>query len=212
MNVGVAASKGDVILRIDGDDVAADGWLGSMANAVSKFDFAAGSLELNRLNKSAVYRTAPFTGSKSKFMGFLPYVIGCNMGFSRTLFNSVGGFSESIGSGQDVDFSWRAQLQGYSIKDVPEAVMHYRYRDTVHGMWKQTVIYAVAHVHLYKRFSKYGMPRSDPHKALRVYKKLLKTFPTLVHAKKLEREKYIRELAAYWGRIKGSIIYRTVYL
>ena len=210
-NVGVAASKGDVILRIDGDDVAAQGWLANMANALSKYNFVAGGLEVNQLNDSAVYRTAPFTGEKRKFMGFLPYVIGCNMGFSREAFNSVGGFTENF-AGDDVDFSWKLQLQGYSIKDVPDAVMHYRYRDSVSGMWKQTVGYATTHVRLYKKFAQYGMPKSNTRKAFRVYKKLLKAFPTLFYSKKLERERYLRELAAYWGRIKGSIIYHTLYL
>jgi glycosyltransferase involved in cell wall biosynthesis len=211
-NVGVAKSKGDMIIRIDADDVAADGWLKNIAKALTKYDFVAGGLEVNRLNVSAPYRTAPFTGEKIKFMGFLPYVIGCNMGFTRKAFNSVKGFNEKFCVGDDVDFSWRLQMNGYSIKDVPEALMHYRYRGSVSGMWTQTVGYATTHVRLYKNFSQFGMPKSDTRKALRVYIKLLKKTPTLFFMTKLEQEEYLRELAAYWGRFKGSLRYCTLYL
>lgn len=212
MNVGIAASKGEAIISIDADDVTADGWLENMAYALSQHDLVAGGLELNRLNGFAPDRTPPFTGSERKFMGFLPYVIGCNIGFSRKAFNSVNGFDENIGSGQDVDFSWRVQLHGYSIKDVPEAAIHYRYRDSVSGMWRQTVAYANAHVKLYKKFKEFGMPQSNTRKALRVYKKLLIKLPTYFFMTESKRELYMREIAAYWGRIKGSIRYRTLYL
>ena len=79
------------------------------------------------------------------------------MGFSRRLFDALGGFADYV-VGDDVDFSFRAQLQGYPIRSVPAAVVHYRFRDSLSGLRRQAHLYAFDQARLCQRFPEVWRP------------------------------------------------------
>ena len=80
------------------------------------------------------------------------------MGFSRKLFDELGGFDTDYAVGDDVDFSFRAQLRGYPIRSVPEAVVHYRYRDELGSIGRQARAYARDQVKLSRRLPAVARP------------------------------------------------------
>ncbi len=131
---------------------------------------------------------------------------------SRRAFDSVRGFSEVFVRGQDVDFAWRLQLQGYLIEDVPEAVVYYRYRDTFWQNFKQIVEFADAHVLLYKHFACYGMPRSSMKAAGQRYWWLVRKAKCLLGNSPKAKMNWLYQFELSWGRLLGSIRYRTLYL
>lgn len=225
-NVGAQAGRGAAFIFCDCDDLAAPGWLAAMAEALQEHDLVCGAIEVERLNQTTVWRPPPQCGAQHPILGFLPFVVGCNMGVSRAAFEAVGGFAEDPPFSQDVELSWRLQLHGYLIHDAPAAVMHYRYRTTWRSLWRQTAGVAEAHVGLYKRFARYGMPRSSTRAALGKYGELLREAPTMALHKLLRqglrdpaRLRQDRQLiywmlwgAICWGRLRGSLRYRSVYL
>ena len=212
-NVGAQAARGDAFLFCDADDVVAPGWLSALAKALEKHDVVVGAVEVQTLNPFVRPRQ-PYAevGAKHLAANFLPYVITCNAGVSRQAFESVGGFSEDLPKSADVDLSWRLQLRGYSIHDVPAAVVHYRYRKTLRAIWEQSVLIGEAEVNLYRHFAAYGMPQSSIRKALQSYKWLIKRAPRLGSMKHKERMKWVRRAGGCWGRLRGSLRYRTLYL
>jgi glycosyltransferase involved in cell wall biosynthesis len=211
-NVGAKYAKGDALLFCDAHTVVERDWLPIMADALSEHDIVAGGLDVQKLNKARAWNQPLFHGSEHKFMGFLPLVVSANIGISRAAFEAVGGFCEEVAIGEDADLSFRLQLKGYTIHDAFNAVVYVRYRETVLGMWKQTVKFTEAHVYLYKKYAIHGYKRRGIKEAWPLYKWLIKYAMWLFVGPPQERQKWIRTCAACWGRIQGSWKYRVLYL
>lgn len=211
-NVGAQAARGDVFIFCDADDVVAHDWLYQMGRALRRHDFVAGALEQERLNGRAPWRRPAFTGSREVALLYRPFAIGCNIGVSRRAFEACGGFDESMRCGEDVDFSWRLQLKGYEMVDVPNAVIHYRYRNEQNRATRQTVQYATAHVHLYKKFARHGMPRWPMSWVLSEYRWLLRNADCWLRAGDKRRAEWLQRAAERSGRLLGSIRFRALYL
>ncbi len=213
-NVGAQAARGDAFIYCDADDIVALGWLQAFVEALKKHDVVAGVLEVDMLNQSAPWRPPPLNGDNEPVLGFLPYVIGCNVAVSREAFEAVNGYSEEFLSGGDVDLTWRLQLHGYTIHDA-SAVVHYRYRQTLSGLWKQYARYGYYQTLVYRRFAPHGMPRSSTRQIIfRQYKRLIKRGLRLLvfGGEPKERSDWVHQASFRWGRLLGSLRHRTLYL
>ena len=62
----------------------------------------------------------------------------------KRLFEEVDGFDETLFL-EDLDFCIRVQLHGARIELVPDAVLHYRYRDSYSGIFRQAYNYGDGH-------------------------------------------------------------------
>ncbi len=211
-NVGAREAKGDAFIFCDADDVVAPSWLAAMAEGLAQSEFAAGTIEVEALNQTKPWCPQPPNWATKRNLDFLPFAGGALMAVSRQAFEQVGGFNEDAPFCEDIDLSWRLQLQGFTLYPVPEAIVHVRYRETVQAMWKQNVRFAEAHVYLYKCFTAYGMPRSSIDVALCKYNQLVKSIPTLLWGQQKQQAHLVRTAAVCWGRLRGSLRYRTIYL
>jgi GT2 family glycosyltransferase len=143
--------------------------------------------------------------------GFMPAAMSACMGFTKAMFDDIGGFDESISGGDDVDFCWRAQLAGYTLESEPAAVVHYRLRPDVRGLWSQMIEYGAGDVNLYRRYRAHGMHRKGPVASARSLAWFAWKAPrTIVDPR--TRAVWVRQLALQVGRIKGSVHNRTLYL
>jgi glycosyltransferase involved in cell wall biosynthesis len=210
-NVGAQAAHGDAFLFCDDDDIVAPGWLMAFGAALREHHLIAGMVETKKLNHGGPWRPAPSSGAKHKALGFLPYVISCNMAVSRAAFEAVGGFDEEVRVGQDIDISWRLHLAGYPVVDAPDAVVHYRFRSNMEDLLKQMVQYSEAHVFLYKRFRRHGMHRRSAHNIWRQYYWLLRNITSLLRSRS-KREYWLVKAAVCCGHIRGSLRYGILYL
>lgn len=211
-NVGARAAKGDVFLFCDADDVVASGWLAALAQALEQHDFVASTIEVEVLNESKAWRFNPGNWATRRNLSFLPFAAGALMALSREAFERVGGFNEEAPIGEDVEISWRLQLQGYPLHPVLDAVVHYRYRETRQAMWRQFVCYGEAHAYLYKQFASCGMPRSSVRGIWYSYRELITRLSHLLWGEETQRAQLLRKAALCYGRLRGSLRYRTLYL
>ncbi|MCU0490984.1 MAG: glycosyltransferase family 2 protein [Chloroflexaceae bacterium] len=225
-NSGAAAARGTHMVCCDADDVAAPGWLAAMGAALAEHHVVSGAIEERRLNRDNLPRPPQGNTHSEPFLGFLPTAIGCNMAISQEAFARVGKFDETLGSGGDVDMSWRLQLAGYRLHHAPEAVMHYRYRRGWRSTWRQFRNYAVGQVALYQRYKAHGMPRPPLAEVAGRYGRMLRQFPRLwlweaprTRLRGVHRLRDDPQLTSWWlwsavcwGRIAGSLKYRTLYL
>ena len=212
-NYGASLAKGDALVFCDADDIVGARWLQEMGKALQCHEFVAGGIDVERLNGDAPWRRPVFSGSADVALLFKPIVVGCNIGVSRNAFKKVGGFDEDIPIGEDVDFSWRLQLRGYAIADAPQAVVHYRYRQGHALAARQTVQYAMAHVLLYKRFARHGMPRWPMSWVITEYRWLLWNLDCWVRrGQQARREEWLQRAAERAGRLLGSMRFFAVYL
>ena len=146
-NKAFAAAKGAVFITCESDDVLGEGWLATMVEAMDGAHFIGSAIDDYKLNSTDLIR--PGEGMQTREAGFanfigplkLPFAVGACIGISRELWEKVGGFDEEIGHLWDIDISWRAQLAGYDLKFVPDALMYYRQRTTFKGRYKQGKMY-----------------------------------------------------------------------
>lgn len=141
-NVGIKAAAGDACVFCEADDEVAPGWLAAMGEALSKYDFVAGSLEYRKLNEAWLIKDDQEMRQEKGLLTYeyyphLPYASGCNLGFKRSTYETAGELDESISCAWDVEYCCRVQLAGIKLHFVPDAVTHCRLRHTLGGMYRQ---------------------------------------------------------------------------
>lgn len=159
-NKAFAAAQSDIFITCESDDEAADGWLVNMVEAMQDAHFVGSAIDDYKLNATDLIQ--PGEGMQTCDAGFanfigplrLPFAVGATIGFSRTLWETIGGFDVEIGHLWDIDYSWRAQLAGFELKFVPAAIMNYRQRTTFISRYKQGKMYGFSSS---KITAKYGV-------------------------------------------------------
>lgn len=147
-NKAFAAAQSDIFISCESDDVAADGWLENMVDAMQDAHFVGSAIDDYKLNEGLLKQGDGMQTREAGFANFigplkLPFAVGCTIGISRKLWETIGGFDVEIGHLWDIDYSWRAQLAGFDLTFVPDALMHYRQRKTFSGRYKQGKMYGL---------------------------------------------------------------------
>lgn len=163
LNRGVAEARSDVLVMVDADDVPAAGWLAAMAEALTRHDFVAARNEVHRLNDgpAGLYRQVREEGLWH--LRFAPYGLctaGATMGMTRRLFDAVGGFDPDF-QPEDTEFCIRAHLAGFTLQPVPGAVVHYRFRSDLEGIYRQSYSYARTDVKIAGAYADTGPAQRD---------------------------------------------------
>lgn len=211
-NVGVAAASGSRIAFCDHDDEVDPGWLRAMAAALAEHPLVTATVETARLNPSWV-RTAEHRQTlHNTDPPFLPYAYSAALGVRRDLHLAIGGYDESFRLAcEDRDYCYRMQLRGEQLFVSPDAVVSYRLRDDLRGIFRQQRAYACGNVQLYVKYRDAGMRKPSQLRALRTWLLLL---PRLVLSWRTQRARAQWAQRAGWkvGRLQGSIRHRVVAL
>ena len=213
-NVGAREADGDFLAFCDNDDRVVPGWLDALAADAAEYDVMAGPLEQRELNDTEVWqwRLPGPTDHLPRALGFLPYVVSGNCGVHSAVLTQIGGWNEDyVGRCEDIEFSWRAGLGGFRLGFVPEAVVHYRYKPGLNPFRRQTFRWSFEEAHLYRDFRKSGVARSNTRSALKEWAWLIWHLPDLFGTSG-EKGTWTRKAAQRWGRLRGSIRYRVVFL
>ena len=211
-NVGVRAAAGEHVAFCDADDVVHPDWLSELVRALGKHEWVCGAFDYETLNgHGGVMGSQPQARELPVGLGYRLYGATGNMAISRKLFEAAGGFDESVAAGEDMDFSWRLQLMGFAPHFEPNARVFIRPRETSAGLWRQQVNYGRFQPRLYKRFRAQGLPRTSVPGALGFWARFLMRAP-LVAVSPRHRAVWLRQAGRRWGRLKGSIRERVLYL
>lgn len=211
-NCGTRAARAESVLLCDADDEVADDWLEALAGGLDSADGVGGTLELRKLN--ARYAAAPAQPSAvpgvALQLGFLPRPTGANAGYRRSVWQKLDGFDETyVRGGAETEFYWRLQLAGYRLRNVPEAVVHYRLRGDVRSSLRQIYIWGRQHAMLYRDFRERGMD-FRPTESLRGWGTIAGIAGTIPWHR--ERRMELGQRVAYrLGRVAGSYHYRVLF-
>jgi GT2 family glycosyltransferase len=210
-NVGVRNARGGSIVFVDADDEVAPTYVAAMGRALRDHEVVAARLD--HLTLDPEWMAGVGSGFQTKGLeggfGFLPFGAGCSLGFQRSVFEAVGGFRESATFCEDVDISWRAQLAGYRIEFVPDAVVHYRSRSTLRAMFRQHRDFGWARALLYRDYRAAGMPPRPSKAAFAEWLFIARAVPRL--RSRAEAARWSRRLGRCVGRLQGSLRYRVWY-
>lgn len=212
-NVGVDAALGRVVLLCDADDVVHAGWLAAMYDASQHADYFGGPIELDALNDSdcramwGVRTPQRVVGNTKPF----PSPIGCNCGFTRELWTTLGGFDKRLSfANEECEFFWRAGHRGFLYADVPTAIVSYRLRVGAAAILRKQFRDGRADVRMHRVAAELGPPRESLVAVLRVYGWMIKkAFVGVV--KRHRRWGVLRMGARRLGRLFESVRTWTWY-
>lgn len=125
-NTGVEEARGEFIAFIDGDCFADSQWLHALRSAFGRSDVVAGktvavgNVQYGHLDRVELFQR----GSDVTFPS-------CNLGYRRTLFESLGGFDPRFITAEDIDLNLRAVERGDRPEYVPSAIVYHQMRTTL---------------------------------------------------------------------------------
>ncbi|HEY7321091.1 MAG TPA: glycosyltransferase [Candidatus Binatia bacterium] len=168
-NVGIQASKGEIIAFTDADCMADPDWLTYLVARFRSSDYGAvGGPNLSPPDDSLIAScVAVSPGAPSHVLlddEVAEHIPGCNMAFRREALEAIKGFDPIFrAAGDDVDVCWRLQNKGYKIGFSPAAVVWHFRRNTVRDYLKQQRGYGKAETLLFfkhpSRFNVLGQSR-----------------------------------------------------
>jgi cellulose synthase/poly-beta-1,6-N-acetylglucosamine synthase-like glycosyltransferase len=119
-NIGVRDAIGDVIVFTDSGCLPEDGWLENLLAPILEGRESVTCGPARGIGRS-IYSGDRWSGNiDHEYATMAPTI---NLAFRREAFEAVGGFDESFGSGEDVDFTWRLIDHGYRLRWVRDAVV-----------------------------------------------------------------------------------------
>jgi glycosyltransferase involved in cell wall biosynthesis len=213
-NAGAQAAKGDFLLYCDADDVASPHWVSAMASAAATCDVLGGYNDAETLNEglNRTWRRQQRSDRLPTKMGFLPLALTANFGIRASVLDDIGGFNETYEEGcNDVEVSWRAQLAGYELCYVPDAVMAYRYRTDLSALGRQMYRRGLAEPKLYRDFRGRGVPKRQLTDTVRALAPVVTLLPECL-LRRSRQGLWVKRVALLAGRVRGSIKYRTFYV
>jgi glycosyltransferase involved in cell wall biosynthesis len=216
-NAGVAAAAGEAIAFCDDDDEVADGWVAAMGEVLRHDELVAGRLDLERDNEpwAIQVRGNPQEDSLPEwgFVPYLPFAFGCTIGVSRRLHESVGGFDELlVPAGEDMDYCWRLQQAGATIRFVPAAVTYYALRHDLQGIYRQARNYGLGNVLVYEKHRRLGMPAAPRPLATGLRKWLALPKHLALGWSKRRRAHAAWQLGLRTGMLRGAVQRRVLFL
>lgn len=132
-NVGVAHSRGRLLLFCDADDEAGPSWVSAMSAPLDRgdADFVGGMIRVERQGLPDwlyQWRYERLDGlCLSDIEGWLPFALSASLGVTRRAFESVGGFDERFPGAacEEIDLQRRLLRAGWRAGVATEAEMRY---------------------------------------------------------------------------------------
>jgi len=159
-NVGMQNAKGDYFIFFDSDCIIPPHYLETV-HLMLQEDYAdcfggpdKEHPSFNTMQKAINYAMTSFwttggiRGGKVNMEKFKPRTF--NMGFSRAVYEKVGGFKDMYG--EDIDLSIRINNAGFKTKLYRDAFVYHKRRVDLKRFYKQVNIFGQARINLYKLY------------------------------------------------------------
>lgn len=162
-NCGVHVARGRHLLFLDADDVVDPDYVDHMVDALEDADLVGARVEQATLNPdwAAEVRTvAQHSGLPVVTVEGqeVPWIYGATLGVRREVFEEIGGFDESLVSGEDVDLSIRAGWHGLRLGFARRALLHCRLPHTLPAVFRQGVKYGAGGARIEAKYRRIGRP------------------------------------------------------
>jgi glycosyltransferase involved in cell wall biosynthesis len=190
-NVGARAARSDSLAFCDADDEVAPGWVASMVHALSSYDVVCGQFRF-------LYKGR-----------FLPGGGSGNFGIKRWLHETIGGFDECLPHGEDADYFWRLQLEGFTLHYEPKAIVEVRVgriKPSLPYLYRRSRNRVASNLWSYKRYRSLGMiPPPTLKESFMKWLHILRKAYSILLASKPKRLPLIEQLTIQTGDLMGQV-------
>jgi glycosyltransferase involved in cell wall biosynthesis len=159
-NVGLKNSSGNYFVFVDSDCIIPRGYFETLEKELNS-DYAdcfggpdKAHESFSDIQKAISYAMTSFwttggiRGGKVNMEKFVPRTF--NMGFSREVYDVVGGFKDMFG--EDIDLSMRIRNAGFSTKLYRDVYVYHKRRVSLKKFYKQVNIFGIARINLYRLY------------------------------------------------------------
>lgn len=155
-NYGLQRAAGDYFIFVDSDCILPPEYIANLRKSLLEhpFDCFGGPDAAHEsfsdvqkainFSMTAFLTTGGIRGGKVSMEKFTPRTF--NMGFSREVYEKVGGFREMFS--EDIDMSTRIRLAGFSITLYPDVFVYHKRRVDLKKFWKQVHVFGMSRITL----------------------------------------------------------------
>lgn len=159
LNRGLAEAKGKTILFLDADALPAPNWVMEMEKALAHAEIAVGETKSQLTGRATPYGQVSLAlfvrhsqlAAHAEGYAF-PWGPTCNLGARRSVFERVDLFSPEAGGAFDMDWCWRAVLQGAKLTYAPQAKVNHKRRNEREALLAQFDRYGRAEAWLQRTY------------------------------------------------------------
>lgn len=156
-NVAADAARGEFLACLDADDVPATGWLRGLTEAAAKADLVRAEEDRELLNEDLPTGWPPVRRPKRPWgSDGSRNISGNRLGVWRDVASELRWDESLRGTGEDVDFSCRAHLEGMTLVSTGSAVVHRRLRARLPDLARQAFRYGYAMPMMHARYGSQG--------------------------------------------------------
>ena len=157
-NIGMTLSKADYFIFFDSDCIIPPDYLSIVEQRLNEnYTDCYGGPDaahesFSPLQKAishsmtSFFTTGGIRGGKKQMEKFCPRSF--NMGFSRKVYETVGGFLETFG--EDIDLSTRIKKAGFETQLIREAFVYHKRRVSLSQFYKQVNVFGQARIYLHR--------------------------------------------------------------
>lgn len=155
-NYGIAGADGDFFVFVDSDCILPPGYIAELRKSLAEnpvdcfggpdaaHDSFTDTQKAINYAMTAFLTTGGIRGGKVSMEKFTPRTF--NMGFSREVYDRVGGFREMFS--EDIDMSTRIRNAVFSIALYPDVYVYHKRRVDMKKFWKQVHVFGMSRITL----------------------------------------------------------------
>ncbi len=155
-NYGIVRADGDFFIFVDSDCILPPGYIASLRRSLAAtpvdcfggpdaaHDSFTPTQKAINFAMTSFLTTGGIRGGKVSMEKFTPRTF--NMGFSREVYDMVGGFREMFS--EDIDMSTRIRLAGFSITLFPDVYVYHKRRGNLRKFWRQVHVFGMSRITL----------------------------------------------------------------
>ena len=155
-NYGIEHADGDFFIFVDSDCILPPDYIAKLRKSMEEnptdcfggpdaaHDSFTDTQKAINYAMTAFLTTGGIRGGKVSMEKFTPRTF--NMGFSRNVYEKVGGFREMFS--EDIDMSTRIRLAGFSIMLYPDVAVFHKRRGNLKKFWKQVHVFGQSRITL----------------------------------------------------------------
>lgn len=155
-NYGLERAEGDYFIFVDSDCILPPTYIESLRKSLNDHpvdcfggpdaahDSFSDTQKAINYSMTAFLTTGGIRGGKVSMEKFTPRTF--NMGFSRKVYEKVGGFREMFS--EDIDMSTRIRMNDFTITLFPDVYVYHKRRGNLKKFWKQVHVFGMSRITL----------------------------------------------------------------